>query len=110
MTIDTNAERAKLDALAGYTPGPWRMISDSKQAGYKVACKGKKMWGGGDAICSTRPALRSDACYDEAHDNARLIAAAPDLLTGYRAALDEIDRLRAALKRIRAAQYGEETP
>ena len=60
--IDTAAERARLDALAGHTPGPWD--------------------------CEIQDGRLSDC---------RLIAAAPDLLTGYRAALDEIDRLTAAL-------------
>ena len=100
MTIDTNAERKKLDTLTGHTPGPWRVVIDddgnplsgrpSVSASDELDC-GIVHWDG-----FVQEYWRSARGDKEIHSNAALIAAAPDLLTGYRAALDEIDRLRAA--------------
>ena len=84
--IDTAAERANLDALRGHTPGPW--VSRGRYIGVPThqSFVGE---------CRDRNGFWSDTT--PASDNARLIAAAPDLLVGYRAALDEIDRMTAAL-------------
>ena len=76
-----------------WTKGPWFVDRAGRGAGYKVACHGKKRAGGGNAICSIRPANRSDAALDEAADNARLIAAAPELVEALRDARSFIDVL-----------------
>lgn len=65
--------------MSRHTPGPWR-LSERPQAGYGVVAEKPKVSGGTDAICTCRPAYRTDKSHDEAEANARLIAAAPDLL------------------------------
>jgi hypothetical protein len=62
-----------------YTPGPWSIDWDARAAGYPInAAQPKRI--GTNRICSTRPVDRSTESYTEAEANARLIAAAPDLL------------------------------
>ena len=67
--------------MSGWTPGPWRALHprETLQAGFKIACEGKKQHGGGNAICTVRPANRSWEAEDEAEANARLIAASPTM-------------------------------
>jgi hypothetical protein len=65
--------------MSGFTPGPWRINKDSKNTGYAVVAAQPKHHGGGTAICTVRPSLRTDDAYDEAEANARLIAAAPEM-------------------------------
>lgn len=92
--IDTAAERARLDGLTGHDPAPW--------------CTEYDEWDGRQVTTLERlneclvPIAKVGVDYDEPFESrqqacASLIAAAPDLLAGYRAALDEIDRLTAAL-------------
>lgn len=92
--IDTAAERARLDGLTGHDPAPW--------------CTEYDEWDSLHVTTLERlneplvPIAKVGVDYDEPFKSrqqacASLIAAAPDLLAGYRAALDEIDRLTAAL-------------
>ena len=92
--INTAAERARLDGLTGHDPAPW--------------CTEDDEWDGRCVTTLERlneplvPIAKVGVDYDEPFESrqkacANLIAAAPDLLVGYRAALDEIDRLTAAL-------------
>lgn len=100
--INTAAERARLDGLTGHTGGPWWTDSEycEDEGGIPIIAartdcgplpgnptRGMVAW--------ARELLPENISRCEA--DARLIAAAPDLLVGYRAALDEIDRLTAAL-------------
>ena len=71
-----------------HTPGPWTLFNDGKCVAGPESTAGA---GHGVAMCSMR--ARSD---EEARANARLIAAAPDLL--------------AALKQIAFARPAGETP
>ena len=91
--IDTAAERARLDGLAGHTPGPWR-LHDAEAFEGRATYHYQEVWSDGlDVIAAEVYRAHGDG----GRQNMRLIAAAPDLLTSYRAALDEIDRLTAAL-------------
>lgn len=95
----------------GFTPGPWRVEQDTTLIwgncdpedrstygmGYPVA-EAKIMLGHGSPFCRS-------ARHDEAEANARLIAAAPDLLAAAKFALTVIggnaarDELAAAIRR-----------
>ena len=91
--IDTAAERARLDGLAGHAPGPWR-LHDAEAFEGRATYHYQEVWSDGlDVIAAEVYRAHGDG----GRQNMRLIAAAPDLLVGYRAALDEIDRLTAAL-------------
>lgn len=63
-----------------HTPGPWRLDHAARGAGFSVVAASPKRAGGGNRICTCRPASYSPEAHDEAEANARLIAAAPDLL------------------------------
>lgn len=69
-----------------HTPGPWGVGAEG--AGYPVNAAQPKWHGGGKAICACRPANRTSEAYAEARANARLIAAAPDLLAVAQMVLD----------------------
>lgn len=94
--INTTAERAKLAALEGRTPGPWGRIVYSDCGGYHIgtggweSIKSNPDGGGflGYHICQTT------GYYKAADADAHLIAAAPDMKAALATALDEIDRLR----------------
>lgn len=92
--IDTAAERAKLDGLTGHDPAPWCTEYDEWDGRYVTTL---------ERLNETLvPIAKVGVDYDEPFKSrqqacASLIAAAPDLLVGYRAALDVIDRLTAAL-------------
>lgn len=70
---------------AKHTPGPWHV--GDQGAGYPVRAEQPKWQGGGRAICACRPANRTNEAHQEAHANARLIAAAPELLAALEQAL-----------------------
>lgn len=89
--IDTAAERAKLAALEGHTPGPW--YSDASVVGTMI--DDRYEW---SHIASIGEVDRHHK--SEKAANTRLITASPDIKDTLSAALDEIDRLRAALEDI----------
>lgn len=89
--IDTAAEREKLAALTGYTPGPWvsrgRYIGVSRHLSFIGECRHiNGLW--------------SDR--ETAINNARLIAAAPDLLAITNRLLDALDAERARAEKAEA--------
>lgn len=113
--IDTAAERAKLEDLAGHTPGPWAGVNmvhadhggpmtPEEIAEYVCNCvklgdpnrflfvSGKHDDGGDADICHTGNGPRGPA-------NTRLIAAAPDLLATVHRLLDALDAERALTQR-----------
>lgn len=88
---DTAAIRAQMEALAGFTPGPWGWAEENCQHGGEwylrpgvMLADGSDGTPGGDII-------------DQA--NARLIAAAPDMHDTIIALCGEIDDLRVAINR-----------
>ena len=95
--IDISAERAKLAALEGHTPGPW----ESKAAKDGSGDIGIITDGGCLAECFHEIRRRDEGAYSEQAANARLIAAAPDLLTTDHRLLDELKRERAENERLR---------
>ena len=82
--LNTAAERAKLAALEGHTPGPWYAGQPENANGWWVVAT--------DVECHDCVDSSGDGGFDES--DARLIAAAPDLKTTLAAALDELDRLQ----------------
>lgn len=72
-----------------HTPGPW-----SRKGTTVLAKHGFTSYPAKKTICTVRPYPRTDAAWDEALDNAELIASAPSLKA-------ENERLRAALEYIR---------
>jgi hypothetical protein len=98
--------------VSGHTPGPWTVVesSDKRQQGY-IRCAHKFAPEAEECIAVARVTQR---CFDRATTdaNARLIAAAPDLLEALRRLADSIsyDRdpavepyFREPLKAARAA-------
>ena len=105
--IDTAAERARLDGLTGNTPGPWSQEHRrALDGGFRT-----QVFPSADPM-NTIATLHWHSVPIEGGErtdraeNAALIASAPDLLTSYRAALDEIDRLRAENDKLRADMSG----
>lgn len=95
MSIDTAAERARLAALEGHTPGPWQ-CSRADLASYDADTGAQVSYlypGDGERV-------RFET--DNPVEDARLAAAAPDLKATLAIALDEIDRLRGTLTNIDA--------
>lgn len=90
--IDTSAERAKLAALEGHTPGPWE--SSGGLVGLYI--EGRHEWSSIALIGHVDVDHES-----EMYPNAQLIAAAPDLRDTLAVALAEIDRLRAEVERLK---------
>ena len=92
ITTTTDAGRGE----AKHTPGPWKLPFDGKGSAWQES-KYPFLW---TSSVTTRPVTRDDGqccavlghkCYGETQDealaNARLIAAAPDLLAACEAAL-----------------------
>lgn len=90
MTNDEiKAQRDWLDGLTGYTEGDWRI---GRLESYEMdGTPFRRVYFPGDDPCEAH--VRGQDC----DENARLIAAAPDLRDRYAAALDEIERLRVVL-------------
>jgi hypothetical protein len=63
---------------AKHTPGPWHMMLTKD--GYQIGTGLWEDWGNGDMAFSEFQIATVWACMEEANSNARLIAAAPDLL------------------------------
>jgi hypothetical protein len=88
--------------MSGHTPGPWRIAWSSENGAYHIE-------GDGFAICRRGPWPNNAA---ESHANARLIAAAPDLLGVVRELLTLIDTNPSAepcelLEIWRTVEWGE---
>ena len=94
--IDTAAEREKLAALQGYTPGPWDNSGPGDLVGTMI--DDRYEWSCIAIIGEVDRHHKS-----EKTANANLIAAAPELHSALTAALDEIDASRAENKSLREA-------
>lgn len=70
------------------TPGPWRVVARTNAKGQELtpAIVGKRSWGGSR---EWPIAVASAISKNETDANARLIAAAPELLTACEAALND---------------------
>lgn len=94
--IDTAAERAKLDGLTGHDPAPWCTEYDEWDGRYVTTL---------ERLNETLvPIAKVGVDYDEPFKSrqqacASLIAAAPDLLVGYRAAPRSSASASAAVRR-----------
>ena len=86
MTDHTEA-RALVERLTGFTPGPWNVgpIDDTRVEDTL-----------GNEVAQIDGDYNQPETWPVMEANARLIAAAPDLLAALTAALDEIERLRGA--------------
>lgn len=91
---DTTAIRAQMEALTGFTAGPWRDEDGVIQSQTTVWQNGVKQVGWDYA--TIRAEVSDD--WDQAA-NARLIAAAPDMRETILALCEEVDRLNAAIVR-----------
>lgn len=65
---------------AKHTPGPWKTRINPDYFQRTVYCNRWNSNPGKKTICTVRPYPRTDKAWGEAEANARLIAAAPDLL------------------------------
>ena len=77
--------------MSGHTPGPWEVDSESSNDG-----EAEVVIGAGRTICWTADTLMDDeeaVITDEDRANGRLIAAAPELLTGLQAAVESLVEL-----------------
>ena len=93
-------------ALVGHTPGPWEYKDRFSYTLGMVEVSGPRMGVRGFTIAT-------DVTPDQANvtrANARLIAAAPDLLTAYLASEEENERLREALGDIARQRTTAEMP
>lgn len=98
--IDTAAEREKLATLAGFTPGPWRQGQNNPD----------RVSRDGEYIANCNPTHQT---HPRTESNARLIAAAPDLLATIHRLLDALDteaRAAAAAAYERAADACADYP
>ena len=98
-TPDTAAIRAQMDALDGHTSGPWKVVIDddgSRLSGRPSVIASDELdcaivhWDG--FVQEYWRSARSDK---EIRNNARLIAAAPDMRETILALCDALDELRA---------------
>ena len=95
---DTKAIRALMEALTGFTAGPWRDEDGVIQSQTTVWQNGVKQVGWDYATILAE--VTDD--WDQAA-NARLIAAAPDMHATILALCDALDEMRAENERLRAA-------
>ena len=88
MTDHTEA-RALVERLTGFTPGPWNVgpIDDTRVEDTL-----------GNEVAQIDGDYNQPETWPVMEANARLIAAAPDLLAALTAALDEIERLRLLVR------------
>ena len=89
-TPDTKEIRAQMEALAGFTPGPWN--ADLGET-YRVKADGMNI------ATANFVTLLDRIPTDQVRQNARLIAAAPDMRETILALCAEVDRLNAAIIR-----------
>ena len=85
----------------GHTPGPWEADTDSDHGDYVIWTKQGNFLAniGTGGICFEDHQDRETIAFDVAAANARLIAAAPDLLSAAKATLAVLDELHAKLAR-----------
>ncbi len=105
--LDTPAPAAVPHDLAGSTPGPWRVIEDSPSE-CTVRARGKVISG---VVATVRLAWVHASQRAEQAANARLIAAAPELLTeniALRSALSKARAERDAFERVAADRLAGE--
>ena len=95
---DTKAIRAQMEALTGFTAGPWRDEDGVIQSQTTVWQNGVKQVGWDYA--TIRAEVTDD--WDQAA-NARLIAAAPDMHATILALCDAVDTLRSDNDQLRKA-------
>ena len=77
-----------------HTPGPWRLDIAARSAGFAVVASRPKASGGTNRVCSTIPANRTPDAFEEAKANARLIAAAPEMLAALKDAIGALEFCR----------------
>lgn len=90
---DTNAIRAQMEALEGFTPGPWN--ADLGET-YRVRADGMNI------ATANFVTLLDRIPTDQVRQNARLIASAPDMHATIFALCDALDELRAENERLQA--------
>ena len=88
---DTKAIRAQMEALEGFTPGPWN--ADLGET-YRVKADGMNI------ATANFVTLLDRIPTDQVRQNARLIAAAPDMHATILALCDALDELRAENERL----------
>ena len=93
--LDTKAIRAQMEALTGFTAGPWRDEDGVIQSQTTVWQNGVKQVGWDYA--TIRAEVTDD--WDQAA-NARLIAAAPDMHATILALCDALDDAKAEIERL----------
>ena len=100
MTTDTKAIRAQMEALEGFTPGPWYQANGSEIHDRSV------MFGESGERLGSTPMLIAEAYSPREEGNARLIAAAPDMHATILALCDALDEMRADNERLREVLKG----
>ena len=90
--LDTKAIRAQMDALAGFTAGPWN--ADLGET-YRVKADGMNI------ATANFVTLLDRIPTDQVGQNVRLIAAAPDMHEAILALCDALDELRAENERLK---------
>ena len=103
MTTDTTAIRAQMEALEGFTPGPWATECDDCHFGSLSSVRG-----GGAA---QKQGLHRELMVEvggwqgvKAQEaTTRLIASAPEMHATILSLCDEVDRMRAEIERLRNA-------
>ena len=91
---DTKAIRAQMEALEGFTPGPWYQANGSEIHDRSV------MFGESGERLGSTPMLIAEAYDPREEGNARLIAAAPDMRETILDLCDAMDELRAGNERL----------
>lgn len=88
--MKNTSETVKGESVAVHTPGPWKIGSEHTSAQDEIECQN----GTTIAVVWTRRGYGPRPCFKdnpEGISNARLIAAAPDLLEACKVAMDFID-------------------
>lgn len=102
-THDTKAIRAQMEALTGFTPGPWATNGPMKMeiVGRVHVVLNPENYPAAFVPAWDKPEAGEVDGKDEAITNARLIAAAPDMRETILALCDALDDLRAEVKTLR---------
>lgn len=94
-TTDTKAIRAQMEAMTGFTAGPWN--ADLGETTYRVKADGMNI------ATANFVTLLDRIPTDQVGQNVRLIAAAPDIHATILALCDALDELRAESERLQKA-------